>query len=163
MGDAALLIEFERAEREFVALTVALQERVTSLGAPPGNTEAAQAEQRSLKTELCAAKQLLCDLEISARSTAGPTRIELGARLRGHKETVASLAKHPALAAADDVNASTMDELDRHRESRMCIGMLHDTSGFQSRARRLLRQLTAASGQAREKKAGAAAPSCAIV
>lgn len=59
MGDAALLIEFERAEREFVALTVALQERVTSLGAPPCNTEAAQAEQRSLKTELCAAKQLL--------------------------------------------------------------------------------------------------------
>jgi hypothetical protein len=152
---------FMETEREFVALVVPLQERINTLGAPNGGepAEAARAELKRIKADLCLAKQLLLDMEMSARSIVEPTRRELGARWQGHRETLAFLESRLAchLPEAADAASSTMQELDRNREILHRVTMIHSTSGFLSRAQRLLRKMTT-SGHAFGEKAGAAAP-----
>ena len=156
-GEEAFFME---TEREFVALVVPLQERINTLGAPNGEpAEAARAELKRIKADQCHAKQLLLDMEMSARSIVEPTRRELGARWQGHRETLAFLESRLAchLPEAADAASSTMQELDRNREILHRVTMIHSTSGFLSRAQRLLRKMTT-SGQAFGEKAGAAAP-----
>lgn len=86
-GAAVLLEEaFMDAEGGLVALPPTMQERVTSLGLPRSNgepaSEAARAELKRIKADLCHAKQLLLDMEMSALSIAEPTRRrDLGARI----------------------------------------------------------------------------------
>jgi hypothetical protein len=87
-------------EREFKNITVQLQPRINSLVNYESNPEAAQAELKKIKAELHSAKQLSSDMEMSARGIAEPTRRELGDKIRGHKETLASLAKDLAAAEA---------------------------------------------------------------
>ena len=148
--------------REFVALVVPLQERINTLGAPNGEppAEAARAELKRIKADLRLAKQLLLDMEMSTRSIVEPTRRELFARVQGHRETLAFLESHLACHLSGDPDAASgiMLELERNRDLLMNVTMIHNTSGFISRAQRLLRQMSTTSGQALGEKAGAAAP-----
>ena len=157
---------FMAAERELVPLILLLQERIKPHNIPCTRNdehEAAQVELKRIKADLCLAKMLLSDLEMSTRSMVElPTRRELGARVKGHRETLALLESHLACNVVEL-------EMNRCLEEATSVTMIHTTSGFQSRARRLLAAIIPAtsSGQAREKKAGAAAPAfpltCALV
>jgi chromosome segregation ATPase len=90
---------FMDTEREFKQLTVQLQPRINSLINYESSPEAAQAELKKIKVDLHAAKQLCADMEMTARNFADPTKRESGDKIRGHKETLSSLAKD--LAAAE--------------------------------------------------------------
>jgi hypothetical protein len=152
---------FMETGREFVALVVPLQERINTLGAPNGEpAEAARAELKRIKADLCLAKQLLLDMEMSTRSIVEPTRRELFARVQGHRETLAFLESHLAchLSGVPDAASAAMLELERNSALLMRVTMIHNTSGFISRAQRLLRKMPTTSGQALGEKAGAAAP-----
>jgi vesicle transport through interaction with t-SNAREs protein 1 len=96
----AELASFMDTEREFKQLTVQLQPRINSLVNYESSPEAAASELKKIKAELHSAKQLLSDMEMSARGIAEPTRRELGDKNRGHKETLASLSKDLAAAEA---------------------------------------------------------------
>lgn len=159
---------FRDAERELVPLILLLQERMKSPSITRNDEdETARVELKRIKADLRLAKVLLSDMEMSARSMVeAPTRRELGTKVKGHRDTIALIESH---LACSDVMRTGSEILSELAESHASVTMIHQTSGFQLRAQRLFRAMTTTgSGQAREKKAGAAAPAsplttCALV
>lgn len=87
------LVAFGDSEAEFKALCAQLPTRINTLVQYESNADKAQSEIRRIMSDLATAKQRVSDMEMANRSIPEPTRKELGNKIRGYKDSLATLQK----------------------------------------------------------------------
>jgi len=90
---AADLAAFGDYEQEFKTLCAQLPTRINTLVQYESNADKAQTEIRRIMSDLATAKQRVSDMEMANRSIPEPTRKELGNKIRGYKDSLATLQK----------------------------------------------------------------------
>jgi chromosome segregation ATPase len=93
MAASSDLVAFGDSEQEFKTICAQLPTRINTLVQYESNADKAQGEIRRIMSELATAKQRVSDMEMANRSIPEPTRKELGNKIRGYKDSLATLQK----------------------------------------------------------------------